>query len=145
MAGQPTAEQANDEGQRQRQRQSQSYSRRAPAEELFDVGAIGCRAGQNKITQQDLPISLLSDMVGKIVQVGLVGEKGEELRMPGECGRRKLDQVARTHARTHRNGSGGPGTGLGAGRKGFNDRVLVEEGPKTDGLHSRVDYCYLTV
>lgn len=94
---------------------------------------MSSRTGQNKIGQDNLPISLLSDMVGKIVQVGLVGEKGEELRMPGECGRRKLDQVARTHRASWNLRMGAGALGLRVGRKGFDDRVLlVEEGTRME-------------
>lgn len=101
--------------------------------------AIGCRAGQNKITQEDLPISLLSDMVGKIVQVGWLVRRVKNYECWGSV---DDESSTKSHARTEMEAGA---LGLGAGRKGFDDRVLVEEGPKMDGLHSRVDYCYLTV
>ena len=60
--------------------------------------AIGCRAGQNKITQEDLPISLLSDMVGKIVQVGWLVRRVKNYECRGSV---DDESSTKSHARTH--------------------------------------------
>lgn len=129
MAGQPTAEQANGEGQRQRQRQSQSYSRRAPADDLSMCVPLDVEQGrQDRIDQDDLPISLLSDMMGKIVQVGWLVRRVKNSECRGVWTRRW-----KAHARTHRMEAGALGPGLGAGRKGFDGRVLLVEEGLQDG------------
>jgi hypothetical protein len=78
-------------------------------------------------------------MVGKIVQVGWLVRRVKNYECWGSV---DDESSTKSHARTEMEAGA---LGLGAGRKGFDDRVLVEEGPKMDGLHSRVDYCYLTV
>lgn len=60
--------------------------------------AIACQAGQNKITQQDLPISLLSDMVGKIVQVGWLVRREKNYECRGSV---DDESSTKSHARTH--------------------------------------------